>query len=199
MRRLVVVGLAAALVGLAPLAATAAPPPGRARAQESGPPPTAPAVPDRGRRAGAPAQRAVNPAKLATVQEALDGIEIATADKMLQLAPERYGDFIQRLRNLQLVRRRRQEQRLRLLNELRRAVNQQPPADDTALEGPIRQLDEFERQTTQEVQTAYGQIDEVLTPRQRARFRLFEEQMDQRKIEILLRVLRPSAAGRGDQ
>ena len=155
--------------------------------------------PGRGRRANPAAQRAVDPAKLSTVQEALDGIEIANADKMLQIAPDRYGNFIQRLRNLQIVRRRRQAQRLRLLNELRRVVNQQPSVDDAQLESRTRQLDEFDRQTAQDVQAAYEQIDEVLTPRQRARFRLFEEQMEQRKIEILTRVLRAGAAGRGVQ
>ncbi len=201
-RMLVAAGLAAVMAGPAAPSASAAPAV-TARLQDAGPAPAGqvppPSAPGRGRRANPAAQRAVDPAKLSTVQEALDGIEIANADKMLQIAPDRYGNFIQRLRNLQIVRRRRQAQRLRLLNELRRVVNQQPSVDDAQLESRTRQLDEFDRQTAQDVQAAYEQIDDVLTPRQRARFRLFEEQMEQRKIEILTRVLRAGAAGRGVQ
>ena len=201
-RMLIAAGVAAVMAGPAAPSVRAAQTVA-VRLQDPGAPPAGqappPDGPGRGRRANPAAQRAVDPAKLSTVQEALDGIEIANADKMLQIAPDRYGDFIQRLRNLQIVRRRRQAQRLRLLNELRRVVNQQPSVDDAQLESRTRQLDEFDRQTAQDVQAAYGQIDEVLTPRQRARFRLFEEQMEQRKIEILTRVLRAAAAGRGAQ
>ena len=180
---------AIALAGPGAVATSAAAPVrGASAVRQAEPPPGVPAPgPARGRRQAAGPRP--DPAKLATAQDALDGIEIATADKFLEVPSERYGDFIQRLRELQLVRRRRQIARLQLLNAIRRQVNQQP-TDDARLDATIGQFDDFDRQTVEDVRAAYGKIDEILTLRQRARFRIFEEQMEQRKLEILTRVLR---------
>jgi len=140
-------------------------------------------------------------AKLQTVQDLLEGMEISNADKFLQVDNQHYGEFIQRLRNLQKLRRQHQNQRQRLVQDLRRLVNQ-PGLEDALLEAPTKRLDDFDRQAFQDMQGAYAQIDEVLNVRQRARFRIFEEMMEQRKLEILTRVLKsgppPAAApGRG--
>lgn len=167
------------------------------------PPQTADAPPAQGRGAG----RGDNPqrpaaadlAKLQTVEDLLEGMEISNADKALQVDNQHYGDFIQRLRNLQKMRRQHQNQRQRLVMELRRLTNQ-AGVEDALLEAPTKRLDDFDRQSFQDLQNAYAQIDEVLNVRQRARFRLFEEQMEQRKLEILTRVLKsgaPAAPGRG--
>jgi hypothetical protein len=91
---------------------------------------------------------------------------------------------------LQRLRRQHLMQHQRLVGELRRLTNQQPPVEDALLEAPTKRLDDFDRQSAQEIQNAYAQIDEVLNVRQRARFRLFEENMEQRKLEILTRVLK---------
>ncbi len=165
-------------------------------AQQTPPPPPPPeSAPAQGRGAGRQAGGAdrslvPDPAKLATVQDLLEGMEISNADKALQVDNQHYADFIQRLRNLQRLRRQHQTQRQRLIGELRRLSNQQPPVEDALLEAPTKRLDDFDKQAIQETQGAYAQIDEVLNVRQRARFRLFEEQMEQRKLEILTRVLR---------
>jgi len=183
-------------------------------AQQSTPPPattpppqtqgTADATPPaQGRGAGGPPQRASasDQAKLATVQDLLEGMEISNADKALQIDNQHYAEFIQRLRSLQRLRRQHQMQRQRLIGELRRLANQQPPVEDALLESPTKRLDDFDKQAFQEIQNAYAQIDEVLNVRQRARFRLFEENMEQRKLEILTRVLKsgqpaPGKAGK---
>jgi len=178
-------------------------------AQQTTPPPattpppqaTQDAASAQGRGAGgAPQPPAVtDQAKLATVQDLLDGMEISNADKALQIDDQHYAVFIQRLRNLQRLRRQHQMLHQRLVGELRRLANQQPPAEDALLEAPTKRLDDFDKQAFQEIQTAYAQIDEVLNVRQRARFRLFEENMEQRKLEILTRVLKSGAPepGRG--
>jgi hypothetical protein len=182
--------LAAALVVILPAVMAA---------QQTTPPPattppqaTPDAAPAQGRGAGGAPQRplAADQAKLATVQDLLDGMEISNADKALQVDDQHYAVFIQRLRNLQRLRRQHQMSRQRLIGELRRLANQQPAVEDALLEAPTKRLDDFDRTAFQEIQTAYAQIDEVLNVRQRARFRLFEENMEQRKLEILTRVLK---------
>ncbi len=196
----VVVALSAALA--APAVASPARAERAGAVQQQTPPPPPPAagteVPAQGRgagRQGGPPMRpgAADLAKLATVQDLLEGLEISQADKVLQVDDQHYAAFTQRLRNLQRLRRQHQNQRQRLVGELRRLANQQPPVEDALLEAPTTRLDEFDRQALQEMQAALAQIDEVLTIRQRARFRLFEENMEQRKLEILARVLKSGA------
>ena len=181
-----------------------------AQQQQATPPPPPPTqTPDaasaqgRGAGRGDAPQRpaAADLAKLQTVQDLLEGMEISNADKFLQVDNQHYGEFIQRLRNLQKLRKQHQNQRQRLVQDLRRLSNQ-PGVEDALLEAPTKRLDDFDRQAFQDMQNAYAQIDEVLNVRQRARFRLFEEMMEQRKLEILTRVLKsgapPAAApGRG--
>ena len=48
-------------------------------------------------------------------------------------------------------------------------------------------LQEIESRTAAEVRKAYTALDEVLDVRQQARFRVFEEQVERRKIELLMR------------
>ncbi|HUL73029.1 MAG TPA: hypothetical protein VLT86_08000 [Vicinamibacterales bacterium] len=169
------------------------------QSQQTPPPATTPQETPaaQGRGAGrpdGPAPRpAVDMAKMQTVQDMLEGFEINQADRVLQLTDKQYGDFIQRLRSLQRLRRQHQNQRQRLVVELRRLSNQQPPVEDALLEAPTKRLDDFDKRAFQEIEAAYAQIDEVLNVRQRARFRLFEEQMEQRKLEILARVLKSGA------
>jgi hypothetical protein len=192
--------LAAALVVILPAVLAAqqtTPPPAT-----TPPPQTTPdAASAQGRGAGGAPQRpaVADQAKLATVQDLLDGMEISNADKALQIDDQHYAVFIQRLRNLQRLRRQHQMQRQRLVGELRRLANQQPQVEDALLEAPTKRLDDFDKQAFQDIQGAYAQIDEVLNVRQRARFRLFEENMEQRKLEILTRVLKSGAPepGRG--
>ncbi|HKW01271.1 MAG TPA: hypothetical protein VJN96_15710 [Vicinamibacterales bacterium] len=175
--------------------------------QQATPPPPPPQTADapaqgRGAARGDNPQRpaAADLAKLQTVEDLLEGMEISNADKFLQVDNQHYGEFIQRLRNLQKLRRQHQNQRQRLVMELRRLTNANPPVEDALLEAPTKRLDDFDKQHFQDLQDAYAKIDEVLNVRQRARFRLFEEQMEQRKLEILTRVLKsgaPAAPGRG--
>jgi hypothetical protein len=209
MRTYLALGIIASLMCLAPSPSHAGPRASGRQAvgqQQQTPPPTpqppetTPAAQGRGagRLDGAGQRPAVDMAKMQTVQDMLEGFEINQADRALQLTDKQYGEFIQRLRNLQRLRHQHQNQRLRIVGELRRMANQQnPPVEDALLEAPTKRLDDFDKQAFQEMQTAYAQIDEVLNVRQRARFRLFEEAMEQRKLEILARVLKAGAPAPG--
>ena len=112
------------------------------------------------------------------------------AQQALALTDEQYPQFLTRLRGLQETRRRNQQERFRLMGELQRLSNPRQTAargDDAMLKERLATLQELEARTAAEMRKAYGAIDEVLDLRQQARFRIFEEQIERRKIELLMR------------
>lgn len=191
MRRM---GVIALVVGLS-MPALAAQRTPVTRQQQATPPqgtPPAQELPPRGqRREGRGAVDAPTGLRPDEVQQIVDGWEIATAEKMLELTDQQYVPFLQQLRKLQNGRRQQFMQRQRMLNALRQAINQQQPSlDDAALDTRVKQFDDFERKQQQEIQSLQSAIDAVLTPRQRARFRVLQEQMERRKLEVLSRAMR---------
>lgn len=149
-----------------------------------------------GQGAGIPpgAPETMSPAEFNRMFEAY---ALLQAQNQLKLTDDQYAEFIVRLRGLQNVRRRHQQSRQRLIQDLRRLTNPQNANTD---EGVIRTtLDALAREdaTSQdEITKALAQVDEILDVRQRARFRLLEEQLERRKLELFSRVRRP-AAGAG--
>jgi Spy/CpxP family protein refolding chaperone len=130
----------------------------------------------------------------------LDAWAMVEAQRTLQISDERYGDFMLRLKRLQQTRRRAMQARNGILQELRRLVGPQAaaPADEKAIEDRLRALRELDERTAGEMRKAYEELDQVLTPAQRARFRLFEEALERRKIDLLKRA-QQGAAGRRRQ
>jgi len=59
--------------------------------------------------------------------------------------------------------------------------------DDAALGEKLRQLRAFDDQAAADLRRAYEAIDQVLDVRQQARFRVFEDQIERRKVELLMR------------
>jgi hypothetical protein len=76
-------------------------------------------------------------------------------------------------------------QRGRMLQELRRLS--QAGGQDEALRTQLKALNDLEARVAGEVRQALDGVDQVLDLRQQARFRLFEEQMERRKVELLMR------------
>jgi hypothetical protein len=154
-------------------------------------------VPPAGRAAGRPAgPPLVDIQKLRTVEDFLNGWEMNQADKFLQLKSDQFAPFVQHLRKLQTARSEYAPQRVRMIGQLRQLLSQ-PSTEDAVLEAQTKKIDDFDRQAAQDVQAALAAIDGVLTVRQRAQFRVFQEQLEKRKVEILLRVLKvaPPPAG----
>ena len=60
-------------------------------------------------------------------------------------------------------------------------------ADEGMLKERLTALQELESRTAAEMRRAYNAIDEVLDVRQQARFRVFEDQVERRKVELLMR------------
>lgn len=130
----------------------------------------------------------------------LDAWAMVEAQRTLQIPDERYGEFVSRLKRLQQTRRRGMQARNGILQELRRLVGPltAEPArpDETALQDRLRALNEHDERTAGEMRKAYDELDQVLTPTQRARFRLFEEVLERRKIDLLKRAQQGAAARR---
>ena len=61
------------------------------------------------------------------------------------------------------------------------------PPDDAALKERLSALQELESRSAAELRSAYNQLDEILDLRQQARFRVLEEQLERRKLELLMR------------
>lgn len=159
---------------------------------------TAPTLAAQGRRVapgGAPGagDPAVSPAE---IQRMLDGYMLIQAQDVLQLSDEQFPRFLSRVRAWQDMRRRSQGERQRMLQELRRMTAARAgTVDEATIRERLKALDDLESRAGTEIQQQRIAIDQVLNPYQQARFRIFEETMEQRKIELLMR----ARQGRGRQ
>jgi hypothetical protein len=133
------------------------------------------------------------------IQRLFEGYMVMQAQDALQLSEGQYGRFVTRLKALQDVRRRHQLARNRIIADIRRLTNpQNGPADEAILVERLRSLREEDDRAAADMKKAYDGVDETLDVRQQARFRIFEERMEQQKLELLMKARQNArAAGRG--
>ena len=165
LKRLAIVA-AFVLAAAAPAAAQR----GRARAQDPAPP-AGGDVP-----VGSPAE----------IQRMFDSYALIQAQDQLKISDEKFPQFLARFKALQDSRRRNMVERLRNIQELRRLSND-PQADDTQIRDRLKALDELDARSRVETEKAYESINQVLDLRQQAKFRVFEENMERRKLELVTR------------
>ena len=128
----------------------------------------------------------------------LDAYALVQAQNALQLNDSQYGSFVGRLKTLQETRRRNQRARNQIVQELRRLTGPQvSTVDEAAVRDRLKALRELDDRSAADLRRAYDSLDEVLDIRQQARFRIFEENLERRKMDLLLRA-RQRAAGRRD-
>lgn len=175
-RPLAVVAVAALLAALSSATSMAQEREGRARG-----------LPGRGPGPG-PGLPGVTPGE---IQQLFDAYVVMQAQQELQLHDEQFAAFLTRVRALQEVRRRGQMQRQRMLQELRR-VSQS--GLDEQVKTTLERFSELEKRNAEEVKEAIEKVDEVLELRQRARFRLLEEHMERRKLDLLMRARQQNRA-----
>ncbi len=123
------------------------------------------------------------------IQKLFDAYLVMEAQQALQLSDQQYPQFLSRLRTLQDTRRKNQQERNQLMNQLQRLTNPraQVRGDEAMIKERLTALQELESRNAAEMRKAYNALDEVLDIRQQARFRVFEEQIERRKIELLMR------------
>jgi Spy/CpxP family protein refolding chaperone len=153
------------IIGAVAMAAVAA------SAQQRGP--AAPALQEAG----------ITPAE---IQRMFDAYALLQAQEQLKIGDEQYSQFLTRFKALQDIRRKSLQERTRIVNELRRILNE-GQADDTQIKERLKLIEEIDARTAAEVRKAYDAIDQVLDLRQQAKFRVFEENMERRKLELVTR------------
>ena len=123
------------------------------------------------------------------IQRLFDAYLVMEAQQSLGLSDTQYPPFLTHLRALQDTRRRHLAARAALLAELARMTA--PRAATQASEAAIRErltaLQELESRSAAESRRAYNDLDGLLDARQQARFRVFEDQIERRKLELMLR------------
>ena len=130
------------------------------------------------------------------IQKLLDGYAIVQAQEYLGMTDAQFGPFLPKLRALQDGRRRNELERLRLLQELRRLTNPRAQAPENEIRDRVRALRELQIRAVGDVQRAYDSIDQSLDVRQQARFRIFEQEIEQRKLQLLMRARQQNRANR---
>jgi len=130
------------------------------------------------------------------VEEYFDQVMLHQARTNLALTDDQFLRFGAGLRRLQIARRQHQRQRLAMVRDLNSLINA-TPFDESAVTSKLKELDDFSAQPPDEIRTAYDAIDRVLTVRQRARFRIFEEMMERRKLDLVSRARQQTARPAG--
>ena len=122
----------------------------------------------------------------AEIQRMFDSYALIQAQDQLKISDDKFPQFLARFKALQDTRRRNMVERLRNIQELRRLSND-PQADDTQIRDRLKALDELDVRSRVEIEKAYESINQVLDLRQQAKFRVFEENMERRKLELVTR------------
>lgn len=128
-----------------------------------------------------PANPGVSPAEL---QRLFDSYALVQAQQFLNLSDDQYSKFLPRFMTLQNVRRQALQQHTRMLNELRRLIMPAEGGEDQ-VRAALKQLQDIDDRGEAEAKKAQEAVDQTLDLRQQARFRIFEAQMERRKLELV--------------
>lgn len=137
------------------------------------------------------ASDAITPAEL---QKMFDAYALMQAQDQLKLTDDQYAQFLARFKALQEVRRRSLQERTKTIQSLRKMLNGAQPADESQLKEQLKALDDLETRTAAEVKKAHDGVDQVLDTAQQAKFRVFEENMERRKLELVTRARQANRA-----
>jgi hypothetical protein len=137
---------------------------------------------------GAGVDAAVTPAE---IQRMFDAYALVQAQDQLQISDDQYPRFLSRFKGLQDIRRKALQEHTRIVNDLRRLL-MEPSSDEAQLKEKTQALDAADARAVDDVRKARDVLDETLDVKQRARFRIFEEQMERRKLDLITRARQAS-------
>jgi DNA primase len=144
-----------------------------------------------GQAPGAAANETVDPTELGRL---FDAYTVMQAQEALGLDEARFGPFVTRLRALQEMRRRHLRERAAVMRDLRQLL--QAAGNDAQLKERLDALVRLDTASRADQAKAMDAIDELLDVRQRARFRLLEQQLELRKLELVNRARQRQRANR---
>jgi hypothetical protein len=124
------------------------------------------------------------------IQRMFDGYVLTQVQTALGLSDEQSAQVVPRVKALQETRRQHQQERTRLLTELQRLTRSSRATEsdhEPAIKERLARLQELDARYAEDLRRAYSALDEVLDVRQQARFRVFEEQIERKKLQLLLR------------
>jgi hypothetical protein len=128
----------------------------------------------------------------AEVQRLLDAYSVIRAQEALRLDDGQFAQFLPKLTALQETRRRSERAHNQLVAELGRLTGPNAPFDEGQVREKLKALQDLGGRAAAELRKAYDAIDQVLDVRRQARFRVFELQMERRKLELMLQARRTS-------
>ena len=120
------------------------------------------------------------------IQRMFDAYALLQAQDQLKISDDQYSPFLARFKALQDVRRKAFLERTRLVLDLRRLTTD-AQGDEGRMKDRLKALQDLDARSGAEVRKAYDAIDQVLDVRQQAKFRVFEELMERRKLELVTR------------
>jgi hypothetical protein len=166
-----------------------------AAAQDPPPPPAGTArVRPEARQGQARSAQQADRLEIAELQRLFDAYMVMQAQEALQLDDTQFGQFLPKLKALQDTRRRNEQARNQLVGELvRLTAPSAVTVDEAAVRERLRALQELESRSAAELRRAYDTIDQQLDVRRQARFRVFEQNMERRKLQLMLRARRGAA------
>jgi len=119
----------------------------------------------------------------AEVARLFDAYTVMQAQETLGLSDEQFGPFVTRLKALQQTRRRNLRERAMAVQELRRLLD--GAGSDAVIKDKLDALAKLDATAQTENAKATAAVDELLDVRQRARFRVLEQQLELRKLELV--------------
>jgi Spy/CpxP family protein refolding chaperone len=122
----------------------------------------------------------------AEIQRMFDSYALIQAQEQLKIADDKFPQFLTRFKALQDSRRRNMAQRFRMVQDLRRLSSDAQP-DEARIRERLKSLDELDARAQVELMKAYEAINQVLDIQQQAKFRVFEENMENRKLALVMR------------
>jgi len=159
------------------------------QAAQPAPPTPAPggAAANQGNQANQP-----NPISLGELNRLFEAYAVVQAQDFLKLSDEQYPEFVARLKALQDARRRHLGNHNRIVQDLGRMLREAgDQLDDKTVRATLESLDREDETAQAEIKKAFENLEAILDVRQRARFRVFEENLERRKLDLLSRVQRP--------
>jgi hypothetical protein len=122
------------------------------------------------------------------VRRLLDAYAVMQAQQFLGLDEAQFARFLPRLRAVQEIRQRDAQAKTKIIQDLNRlTAPRAPKPSEDEIRGRLRDLRELRDRSDAELATAYDALDQALSIQQQARFRVFEQQMERRQLELLLR------------